>query len=78
MTKKSVRSRVLRLTGTFVSCAGLTLAVLGCGDEQAAAPGPEGKAREEVSTKNMENFMKTGKPLKPAGAPDAAPKVQVK
>ncbi len=73
MARRSSVSHVQRLTASVVSASILAVAVFGCGEEPAAGPGPVAKAREEASTKNMENFMKNAPKVKPA-----APKVQTK
>ena len=70
MTRRSVVSCSLRLPGLLVSTAALILVAPGCGEEAAPTVAPAGKAREEASTKNMENFMK-GKPAPIGGAADA-------
>jgi hypothetical protein len=71
MMRRSAVSRAVRLTGLVVSAAALTLTLLGCGEDTPPPVGPETKAREQASTKNMENFMKS-KPA-PIG-PDAGAK----
>lgn len=61
MTRRSAMGIGLRLMGVVASSTALALGISGCGEEAPSTTGPVGKAREEASTKNMENFMK-GKP----------------
>ena len=59
MTTRFSVVRGARRIGAAVSAIGLTFAVLGCGEESPTVQPPAAKAREEASTKNMENFMKS-------------------
>jgi hypothetical protein len=73
MTRGSSITHVQRLTGSVIAASVLAIAVFGCGEQAATVSGPDAKAREEASTKNMENFMKNAPKPKPG-----APKVQTK
>ena len=59
MTRKSSVSPAWQLTGLVVSAAALVFAMIGCGEEPTTAQPPAAKAREEASTKNMADFMKS-------------------